>query len=196
MENVELLRKLRSRNSKIYNQAYKEIYQKAYRVCTSFVLKNSGNENEAGDTFRDAVVILLQKVRKNLDFQLTSKIETLLYGITRNLWMKELQKRKRKKEFHVEEIPVKVEKAVSVDRFFETDVKDKEELGELLMHIMRTLDSFGKEDCRKIIQLFYLEQASLRTIAEEFGLTEKYAKKKKANCLKYLRKEILKDIQI
>ena len=58
------------------------------------VLKNNGTEEEAQDIYQDALIVFWEKVVKD-ELTLTAKISTYLYSICYNLWLKELDRKRR-----------------------------------------------------------------------------------------------------
>jgi DNA-directed RNA polymerase specialized sigma24 family protein len=82
---MEMLAGLKSRNEKILREYYK-LY---YGGIRHFVLKNSGNEEDARDLMQDLLLVLFQKVRSD-SFKLTCSLGTYLFSVSRLLWFKEL----------------------------------------------------------------------------------------------------------
>ncbi|MCP4442894.1 MAG: sigma-70 family RNA polymerase sigma factor [Aureispira sp.] len=175
----DLLKQLKLGNQ----QAYEKLYYLAFKSCANLVLKNNGSRNDAEDIFQEALYIFLLKIREP-NFELSCKISTYLYAITSKLWLKQLHKKsKQPYTLVVDEIQEKLPD-VSIEQ-------EEEDLNqELLILAMQTLDSFGKEECKQLLKLYYFDRFSLQSIADILGYSPKYTKKKKANCLKYLKKAI------
>ncbi|MBX2905341.1 MAG: sigma-70 family RNA polymerase sigma factor [Taibaiella sp.] len=70
--------------------AFKRLYDDSYPAIAAYVVKNSGNEQDAEDTFQEAMLILVQNLRKP-GFVLTSSAGTYLYSVSRNIWLKRLR---------------------------------------------------------------------------------------------------------
>ena len=58
----------------------------------SLVIKNSGNEDDAIDVLQDALIVLYEKVQLGT-FELTVKLTTYIYGVSRNIWYNKLRGR-------------------------------------------------------------------------------------------------------
>src|SRR6186713_428781 len=70
------------------------ILYRYFPMTRKMVRTYGGNTADAEDIFQEALVILVRNVReKNLN--LTSKLSTYFYGITRLLWKEELRRRSR-----------------------------------------------------------------------------------------------------
>ena len=63
-------------------------------MVRKMVMANSGTEDDAYDIFQEAFVVLFQNCQKE-DFILTSEPCAFLFGVSKNLWKKELERRKK-----------------------------------------------------------------------------------------------------
>ncbi len=152
------------------------IYRQYYQTIVQLVMNNSGSLQEAKDIYQETLIIFYEKV-KDENFELNCKLKTFLYSISRNLWLKQLQHKKR----------------------FTNSISDSEEYLEIpweeagkkedqyqAMH--KALESLG-EPCRSILKDFYLHSQSMEEITEKFGYTNAdNAKNQKYKCLKRLKK--------
>lgn len=152
------------------------IYRQYYQTIVNLVMNNSGSLQEAKDIYQETLIIFYEKV-KDEDFELNCKLKTYLYSISRNLWLKQLQHKKR----------------------FTNSISDSEEYLEIpweeaskkedqyqAMH--SALESLG-EPCRSILKDFYMHSQSMEEITEKFGYTNAdNAKNQKYKCLKRLKK--------
>ncbi|MBK7964649.1 MAG: sigma-70 family RNA polymerase sigma factor [Bacteroidetes bacterium] len=152
------------------------IYRQYYQTIVQLVMNNSGSLQEAKDIYQETLIIFYEKV-KDENFELNCKLKTYLYSISRNLWLKQLQHKKR----------------------FTNNISDSEEYLEIpwedagkkedqyqAMHT--ALESLG-EPCRSILKDFYLHSQSMEEITEKFGYTNAdNAKNQKYKCLKRLKK--------
>jgi DNA-directed RNA polymerase specialized sigma24 family protein len=85
-----LLEGLKSKSEKSIYDTYTEFYPSVEK----YVLMNSGNAQDAEDVFQDTVMVLLNYVCKD-DFKLTCSMKTLVFAISRRLWLKQLRNRSR-----------------------------------------------------------------------------------------------------
>jgi len=74
----------------IVNRIYKEFYPGIRRMVTS----NSGSADRAWDVFQDALVVIF-KMAQSPDFVLTCPFYSLLYPVSKKVWLKELSKKSR-----------------------------------------------------------------------------------------------------
>jgi RNA polymerase sigma factor (sigma-70 family) len=152
------------------------IYRQYYQTIVNLVMNNNGSLQEAKDIYQETLIIFYEKV-KDENFELNCKLKTYLYSISRNLWLKQLQHKKR----------------------FTNSISDSEEYLEIpweeaskkedqyqAMHT--ALESLG-EPCRSILKDFYMHSQSMEEITEKFGYTNAdNAKNQKYKCLKRLKK--------
>jgi DNA-directed RNA polymerase specialized sigma24 family protein len=70
------------------------IYQRAFPLVRRYVQQHGGSAQDAQDIFQDAMVIFYEKAVADT-FVLSSSVGTLLVGISRNRWRRELDRRAR-----------------------------------------------------------------------------------------------------
>lgn len=178
----DLIERLQSDLPKIYNPAYSWIYQNCYPMCVQLVLKHQQETRLAEHIFQDALIILVKKVQQP-NFELTSKVSTYLYGVCKNLLKRHLEAENKKMAFLETIVPQEIP-LVTDDSMTKHRIK----------FILQTLNTFEKEDCKQLIQKFYLEQVPLKELATLLGYSQEYVKIKRFNCLKYLKKRVLETI--
>lgn len=71
-----------------------DTYVQFYPTVEKYVVMNSGNAADAEDIFQDTVMVLLNYVCKD-EFRLTCSMKTLVFAISRRLWLKQLRNRSR-----------------------------------------------------------------------------------------------------
>lgn len=180
------LNALRTANSSIIQ----EIYRNYFSRIREMILRNQGNNDDANDIFQEALMVLYRKVISRSDFTISSSFYTYLYGISRNLWLKELEKKRKTrvtkleyKEHRYEEDP----EGIIWDEWDEEARKSARE--RLYREKFRNLG----DDCRKVLDLF-LNGTRLKEIAKIMGYgSEMYAKKRKYKCQKKLMEMIRND---
>ncbi len=150
------------------------IYKKYYPMILDYILKNSGEPEDAKDIFNDALTTLYEK-SKNGPIEIKSSFKTYLYAICKNLWLMILRRRKTATK-------------VNEDSNFLTQSEDNIEndiMNHLKYKVFRKHFKTLGEDCQVVLEMFF-KGHSLREIGEELGFTESYAKKKKFTCQKNL----------
>ncbi len=171
----EMLAGLKSRNEKILLAYYKLFYG----GIRHFVLKNSGNEEDARDLFQDVLLVLFQKVRSD-SFLLTSSLGTYLFSVSRLLWFKELSKRK-----HISAASFILEDYADIDR----DIQETAELNERLEIYRRNFENLSA-DCKKVLR-YFIEGMSIAEITRKMGYkSEQHTKNRRYRCKLSLIKQI------
>lgn len=167
----EIIRAIEEQNQAVINSSMHLLYAEYFQQVKSFVLKNSGNSDEADDLFQDALVVFYVKVRKG-DYRKTSSLRTYLYGIARNLWLKELRRRRiAQKHLKVED---------------ESDFQEELIIQESQMTIRRVMELINKE-CKQLLIDFYFEGKAMAELTIKYGLgSEAATKNKKYRCLQKL----------
>lgn len=160
----------------------KEIYDKYYARIERLVTSNSGNKDEALDVFQDALVVVYKNGLKP-GFVLTSSFYSYLYGISRNLWKKELEKRKNGGKVTIQDeeeykSDVDIEKAIHEAEKYELYKEKFALLG---------------EKCQSIMKLVF-QKKKMKEIAEKLGYNnDKTAKQQHYKCKQKLIKLIRDD---
>lgn len=163
---VELLRTSKT------DKAFQDLYG-YFPAVKKLVLKNGGNSDDALDVYQEGLIILCKKV-KDIDFKLTSSLNTYLYGVCKYIWKNELKKRKNKQ--YVELLP-------GQNPSIEADVDSYNESEKVSKLAEQAVLQLG-EQCREILKLFYFDLWSMKKIAEKFGFaSENVAKNQKYKCV-------------
>ena len=69
------------------------IYKKFFPSVKAFVNSNSGNDDDARDVFQEAIIAIYRRVNDD-SFAITCSFKTFVYAVVKNLWLKELERRK------------------------------------------------------------------------------------------------------
>lgn len=149
-----------------------ELYKAHEGMIANHVYQHSGNEDDVKDLMQDTLVAIWQNVRKP-QFELSAKLTTYLFAIAKNLWLKQLDKRKRIK---------------SEDYITGKEVADSADPAERMDYniVQKALDLL-QDKCRNILMMFYFDGFDMNTIAKANGLASaSVAKAKKYQCLKGL----------
>ena len=173
-----ILKGLKSNDSEVLNF----IYRKYFPEIRFFVIKNSGSDEDAQDVFQEAIIIIYKKLRDGV-LDLTCSFKTYLYSVCRIVWLKQLEKRKIKKDsFSDNQVFVDLQEGVD-------EMAEEQERYKLYQKHFQTLHV----DCQTILKLF-LEKVPLKEIASRMNInSEKYLKKRKFQCKEILVKRIQND---
>lgn len=147
-------------------------------MVLQLVINNSGNEDDAKDIYQEAIIVLYNKVRAG-NFELSSKLKTFIYSVSRRLWLKRLTQLSRYggdiQDFQ-EYLPVEEELVTHQEKDIQFD------------KMAGALGLLG-EPCKTIIEDFYIKNRSMQEICEKFGYTNAdNAKTQKYKCLQRLKK--------
>jgi RNA polymerase sigma factor (sigma-70 family) len=170
MKDQEIIQLLRSGNTHLALRKL-FVYQ---NTVVKHIKANSGSRQDAEDVFQEALIILCRKAC-DANFQLTSTLNTYIFGICKNLWRDELRKRSG-------------DSAILPDHDF-IDADDSL-VNEQKYNLAEKALNAVSETCRSIFQLFYIEKISMISIAERLGLSsENAAKIQKYKCLEKAREQ-------
>jgi RNA polymerase sigma factor, sigma-70 family len=174
------------RMKEMLDAAIRQIYEDHAEITRSFIMGKGGTAQDADDIFQETVVAFIDTVQKE-KFRQESGVRTFLISISKNLWYNEIRRRHR---------------ADNRERIFETE-KDTEDTGvgemiqnrELQMQLSGLLNVLG-ESCRKILELFYYENLSMKEIVSHLHYeNEQVVRNKKYKCLLQLTDMIRKNPQ-
>jgi RNA polymerase sigma factor (sigma-70 family) len=168
----EIILALRSKDERVL----KTVYRQHYPQIANMVINNGGSVQEAKDIYQETIIIFYEKLQDEA-FELTCRINTFLYSVSKRLWLKQLQFKNRfTDKFH------EAGEEVALDW---KEVGSNEEQYQAMHH---ALESIG-EPCRTILKDFYMQSSSMEEITEKFGYTNSdNAKTQKYKCLKRLKK--------
>lgn len=168
----------------IKNKRHTKAFAKLYRyfpAVKKLITSKGGSKDDALDIYQDALVILCRKIEEG-NFVLTASLNTYLYSVCRFLWNDELKRRGRKPEtaihenFDAEEVNLSAE------------TENKFQLAEKVMMQLG-------EKCLKLLNMFYIEDMSMKVIAKKLGFdSENVAKNQKYKCLERAKLK-LKEMQ-
>lgn len=180
-DNDILIGKLRDGDEK----SIKEIYRQNFHYCTSFIMKNKGNMEDARNIFQDTLITFFKKIQDE-NFVLQTNLKFYLSGIARNLWLKQLNKNKKSGLQLV--IDDKESGYILEDKADE--LEEKIEKDEQLTKMEKALEAHS-EECKRILKLFYYEKKTSYEIGAILGYKDGYVRKKKAKCISGLRTKML-----
>jgi RNA polymerase sigma factor (sigma-70 family) len=161
----------------LLEQAILQLYQDHAEITRSFIMGKGGTDQDADDIFQETIVSFIDIVQKG-KFRQESGIRTFLISISKNLWYNEIRRRQR---------------AGNREKIFEMD-RDQEEAAvtetiqnrEMKQQLNQLLQELG-ESCRKILELFYYENLSMKEMVSHLHYeNEQVVRNKKYKCLQQL----------
>lgn len=176
-DNSYYLKALLNNNTKIIKAIYKDNF---YKV-KSFVLKNSGLQEDAEDIFQKALLQLAVRYKKE-QFVINTSFEGYLFTVCKNLWRRELNKSK-----------IKVTKEGLIE------LKDDNEDIALAVLEQKRWELFNEslelisENCKKILKLFFAK-TSYAKMVEMFNYnSETVLRQRVFKCKNRLKELVKKD---
>lgn len=140
------------------------------------VVTHGGSEDDAADIFQDALMVFIEKV-KTETFELTSSIKTYLYSVCR--FMLYDKNRKGGKQTTLEDYH---------DQALEEDLEQHAEKEQKFNIVELALQELG-EKCLQILQRYYHQGQSMKTIGDALGYANvATVKTQKYKCLERARK--------
>ena len=186
-------------------EAFTFLYHQTHQQCIPFALSKGAEIEEAEDVLQECLSIFLVKLRK-LDYtwQVNAKITTYFYRIYINQCKKLFEQKSKiqtmslQQDFYSQQ--EKTNENYNETNSFQSEMKypfEKEDLAYdfqerewIFVQLEKAFQSL-KEDCQTMLSLFYVEELSLRIIAERLRITEASATLKRFRCAKYLRESFI-----
>lgn len=172
----ELVQLLQLGNQAEVDNALFYLHGRVYHQVCKMVLNNNGTTPDCEDLFQDGMIALYKLARRGV-LKTDTNVEAYLFTICRNLWMKELKK--KKETFDLEKIHNTIPVAeVALYTLLDRDKKDA---------IDQLLNQTG-ERCKELLTYYFYDKHRLRKVAELMQYaSEQVAKNKKAECMKKLK---------
>ena len=123
-----------------------------------YVLKNSGDKQQAEDLFHDAVIKMIVKVRNN-DIEEDTNAKAYLFTMAKNSWITKA-KRDQKVELTSDVAIYETENTSSIDIL-------SDEKSSLMDEMLTTLG----ETCKELLKLTFYMDYSLKEAADRMGLS-------------------------
>lgn len=158
-----------------------EIYDRFFLKVKKFVLQNKGDSTDAEDIFHNALIQLYVRLKKR-ELIIKSSFEAYLFTTCKNLWRRELNKKRVTKPEVIELEDKHTENAMALL---------EQEQWELYIEKFQLLS----ENCRKILTLLFNE-TSYEEIVDTFSYASKVvARQRVFKCKAKLTKLIQEDIK-
>jgi RNA polymerase sigma factor (sigma-70 family) len=160
------------------------LYKKYYNLVLKYVVNNSGNSESAADIYQETLIVLYENVQKP-SFELNCQLQTYIYSIARNLWLKQLRKNGNTIRFKDDD----ENEVIDVTDEISDHLKKDSDIQKMNV----SLDELG-EPCKTILKDFYVYKLTMEQISEKFGYTNSdNAKTQKYKCLQRLKRRFFED---
>jgi RNA polymerase sigma factor (sigma-70 family) len=157
------------------------LYETNFRSVKHYINSNRGNNQDADDIIQETVIILYKKFKEN-DFTLSCSVNTFFYAVAKNLWLKELEKKRRNNILHEDDSNIE---GIQLSNDTIELIEKNEKLKLYRKHFEKL-----SEDCKKIIKLF-LNNISIKEITKIMGYSSiQHTKNRRYRCKKSLIKKI------
>ncbi|GHB73604.1 RNA polymerase sigma factor [Persicitalea jodogahamensis] len=175
----ELYEALKKRQGWAYDYLYGELSH-SFRY---WVERNSGTEMDAEDAFHKGLLnFLLNLETGKYEFRENTKITTVVFDYCKKVWLNELASSRLKKRAIMPD---------AYDPVNDVDLQKDLERAETIAQVRAALDQL-KADCRRLIEMFYCDELSLKEIAKKLGMKESSTKQKRYDCTEKLKQLVLK----
>ncbi len=143
-----------------------------------YVLKNSGNEQQAKDVYQEAFLAMWRNVKND---KFTAKSETAIngyiYKIAKNKWMDHLRSSRYKNTTFIN-------REIEYD---DSEIDEIETQSKKIKLLMTAIDKLG-ERCQLLLKLFYFERRPFKEIAVIMKMDAASARNAKYRCQEELKK--------
>ena len=171
------------------NQAYEILYKFYFPVVESFILKNSGNREDARDIFQETILVLLSKVPTE-DFELTSSLKTYLFSISSNLWLKRLRQARQMHARSGDGLADDSAPHAAAAVEMACEVPEEPTPGEKVMGFLSRITL----KCQTLLKAIFFLRKDIHTITRENGYTSVHnAQNQKYKCLEQARRQAKRD---
>lgn len=153
------------------------LYDSFFDTIKSYVLKNTGSEDDAYDIFQDALMVLFKKIQLN-NLAENTDVKAYVFGVSKNLWHEHLRKNRKN---------IEVDKEL-IDEFDPSNLLDTP-LEQIVQRSFLKL----KPECQKVLTMV-IQGDDYAVIASEMNYkSEDYARRKKYLCKEALIKIVKAD---
>ncbi|WP_338869785.1 sigma-70 family RNA polymerase sigma factor [Spirosoma sp. SC4-14] len=161
------------------DRAYACLYAQTFRSFAHYVQTNQGSAEQAQDAFQQGIAEFYVAVRSGR-YQLsqTARLKSVLFEFCKRKWINEVQSARYRKTQTVE---------VFVDQKDDDLSDDLIAFSENVSRVTYLLNRMG-ENCRRVIDLFYLQGKPLAEIAQIMNYTPQTARTKRYECTEQLKR--------
>mgnify|MGYP000082089770 FL=1 len=157
-------------------EALLQIREQSFEMICIWVCKNQGKCADAKDIYQEVITNLVQKIRSG-KFVQSATLKTYNFSVARNLWYKELRKRKRNTPLDT------LNQTFECSTNIEQDVIRREREASIHKH----LDRLPQKQAN-VLRLYYFDRKKMSEIASILGFkNEQVAKNLKCKAMKKLK---------
>lgn len=153
----------------------KELYQKCFGKIRNYVTRHNGTPDDAWDLLQEAMLSIFYRIKRQ-PFELTCPFEAFIYIVCRNLWIKELRKKR------IDGVTTGVDEGYSLrgedDFALAEECKMQQSRRLLFMEKLNELE----DGCRKLLQHNW-RGLQLDKVAAMLNISYAYARKRKSECM-------------
>ena len=173
----EIIEQLQFGDSRSIDKVLLYLHRRVYHTVVSFVKKYKGSVADSEDLFQDGLVALYRLAKEGKLKKDATNVEAYLFSICRNIWYKQLQKRKETYEVDENANAVPIEELALYSLMEE---EKKAAIDQLLSRI--------GDKCKQLLVYYFYDRLRLKKIAELMDYSsEQVAKNKKSECMKKLK---------
>jgi RNA polymerase sigma factor (sigma-70 family) len=156
------------------NQLIEEIYRLFAPGIRSWIVHNSGSEDDAADIFQESVIDIYNQA-KYKGLQLTCPFQPFLLLVCKRKWLNEIKKRGLRQV---------TKSSDDLSQYGEDVFAAAEQVGMEEEKARLFFQQFGRlgEKCREILRMSLTGERQEK-IAEALGVTYGYLRKKKSECM-------------
>lgn len=171
--NTDIITRIKSGDEKCFYDLYRQ-YRASFIEWATFSYAISTEETK--DIYQEAFVILWLNIQEGRLTHLTADIKTYIYSVGKHLILNAIKKNARSVTFDPAEL-------INLSHDPTTMADDREHNRKMLEEHLKKLD----EKERRILEMYYLEEKDMKTIAKELGYKNAdVAKKRKYEVFKKL----------
>lgn len=157
------------------------IYNQYARQIVILIQQNSGTEDDGYDILQESLVDIYHMARDR-DFQLTTSFGSFLALVCKRKWLNVLKKNQRM------QVTKSTDDLLHIEDPSETQWEEMLQVVDRENKVMEILGTLGQR-CQEIIKRCMVERHQEK-IAESFGISYAYLRKKKSECMAALVQKI------
>jgi RNA polymerase sigma factor (sigma-70 family) len=155
------------------------LYKKVFPLVKKFVLQNKGTTTDAKDIFQKALLQIAVRYKKE-KFTITSNFEAYLFTVCRNMWRKELIRKKNGVTY--DDALAHESTNMALDLL-------EQKRGELFNDVLGRIS----ENCKRVLKLYFNKNTYADIVKEMKYASEVVARQRVFKCKAMLKTLILKD---